>query len=229
LASESDYGTVGRIDSIAGAVAPEEVEAGIQLDPRHQLCGQRGMDVEEVAGAECGFVAKVVATRVEGIEGAETVVVGILVAAGYGDEQGQPRSASDLAERIAGVSRKRPGADAGVAKAATLDKRFPVPVPRIAVAVHPGTEGPASLVRDTLDVAGEGVFVMQRVDVPGRGGCGADRVDATQCLRRRAGIVETALAVLARGRGECIYAPAPLARIRADGLEAAAHIGALPC
>src|SRR5690606_8720534 len=124
LASESDYGTVGRIDSIAGAVAPEEVEAGIQLDPRHQLCGQRGMDVEEVARAECGFVAKVVATRVEGIEGAEAVVVGILVAAGYGDEQGQPRSASDLAERIAGVSRKRPGADAGVAKAATGSPPF---------------------------------------------------------------------------------------------------------
>src|SRR5690606_22668049 len=200
LASEGDHGTVGRIDSIVGAVTPEEVEAGIQLDPRRQLCGQRGMDVEEVAGAERGFVAKVVATRVEGIEGAEAVVVGIPVAACDGDEQGKPRLAGDLAERIAGIAGKRPGADAGVAEAATLDNRFPVPVPRTAVAVHPGTEGPAALVRDTLDVAGEGVFVMQRVDVQGRGGCGAGRVDAAQCLRRRAGIVDTALPVLPPGR-----------------------------
>src|SRR5690606_4659125 len=198
----SDQAAVGRIDAIAGAVAPEEVETGIQLHPWRQLRGQRRMEVEEVAGAERGFVAEVVAPRVEGIEGAEPVVVGIPVAAGDADEQRQSGLAASVFERMSGLGGQRPGTDAGIAETSPLDDGFPVPVPPVPLAERARTDGPAALACGSLDVAGQVIFVVQHVDVPGRGGCAAGGVDAAQYLRRRAGIVETARAVLPRGCGE---------------------------
>src|SRR5690606_3978790 len=208
-------------------VAPEEVETGIQLHPWRQLRGQRRMEVEEVAGAERGFVAEVVAPRVEGIEGAEPVVVGIPVAAGDADEQRQSGWAASVFERMSGLGGQRPGTDAGIAETSPLDDGFPVPVPPVPLAERARTDGPAALACGSLDVAGQVIFVVQHVDVPGRGGCAAGGVDAAQYLRRRAGIVETARAVLPRGCGECIDAPGAVARIGADGLEAASHVGPL--
>src|SRR5690606_16191142 len=99
--------------------------------------------------------------------------------------------------------------------------------PPVPLAERARTDGPAALACGSLDVAGQVIFVVQHVDVPGRGGCAAGGVDAAQYLRRRAGIVETARAVLPRGCGECIDAPGAVARIGADGLEAASHVGPL--
>src|SRR6266705_180657 len=90
ITSGPDQHAVGCIHAVAGAVTPEEVEAGIQLDPRREPQAQRRMDVREVAWPKRRLVAEIISAWVEGIEGAEAVVIRIPVAAGNGEEQRHP-------------------------------------------------------------------------------------------------------------------------------------------
>src|SRR5690606_34333107 len=94
---------VGRVNAISGAVAPEQIDACIELDRGGWMQRERGLDVEEVAWAEAGLFTEIVAARVHRIEAAEAPIGRITVTARDRCQPCKPRPPCAFIECVPGL------------------------------------------------------------------------------------------------------------------------------
>src|SRR5437870_4853130 len=122
------------VDSIAVAIAPENVPVGRQFDVLSNVQIERRMNVIEVGGADERDFAEIRAAREQRIERAEVAVVRIVVAADDIRAQSKPRHAEDIGEGVAGIGGQRPCADVAAAECTELINALKVVIPRAGLA-----------------------------------------------------------------------------------------------
>ena len=103
------------------------------------------MKVEEIIGPELRKMGEIVPTRKEWIEGLQIPLVGVAIATCDVGVHHKPRPPRKLSERVARISRHRPGFDVGPIEAAKLIGKLPVPVPNVRPAPQSGSKGVARL------------------------------------------------------------------------------------